>query len=88
MNETLTFRSNASDLTNVKLSGMPVGQMTMVVSNDETQTEAIITVGMKDGPASAVQACFMRTSDGWGVDIYVSGLRFTISWPSKPVTDS
>lgn len=71
VNETLTLRSNVSDIDDVRLSGSPSGQMTMNVSDDMSQTEAIVTVGMKNGPSSSVQACFMRTSDGWGVDIYV-----------------
>lgn len=71
VNETLTFRSNASDFDDVRVSGSPVGRLSVDLSTDDSQTEAVITVGMKDGPASSVQACFMRTSDGWGVDIYV-----------------
>ncbi len=70
-NETLTLRSNLTDLDDVKLSQRITGSFVLDVSSNSTQKEGLLMVALRGGEPAPVSACLMRTNDGWGLAISV-----------------
>jgi len=70
-NETLTLRSNLTDLDDVKLSQRITGSFVLDVSSNSTQKEGLLMVALRGGEPAPVSACLMRTNDGWGLAISI-----------------
>ena len=76
VNETMYIRSNFTEQEGQEQSPM-TGTFSVSVTQDSTQSEALVSVAMNNIGDTAMQAanvCTVRTETGWGLAIYVSCL--------------